>query len=653
MNTTDPSLPAVEILHVETPHAQAPVKNRRRLRTFFLVLLLSLIVSLAYVFIREPVYRASASVLTVKPKAVDALSREADAEHVAIQSRLLKSTELLKLVKSEVNETQGTNFTENDLRQLLTTTPVVETNLLELRADGPEPELLQTLVNTWASSYESFRLKEIEKLTTETTAELLDSQAGLAKELQRAREELSTFRESHQIVSSEREENRSLSAIRGLNKSINAAREKEIDAVSRLNAIEEAIARGDEVVPREQKSEIARMKLDLAHLRDKLTALREQFTEAYLERDPELADLPQVIKELEQDLARALEIGAQSVRRDVAQEVEAARRSVAALERDLAEKETRVRTFTQHFEQYKLLEEELSRLESLYADNEERIAKLRLTDNEKYPPLKIIETAIVPETPIHPDYRRDTFFAIGLSFALALFVTWLVDFLFAKPTMVPPAGNIGIRIHPQSNGAAPLVQSSTATAAKLAKPAPRLTHEIDPPEGSLPPHLDVPTVSTLMTNAAAETHSHLSLLLSGVTPAELEKLNSRCFSDAEHTITVPGDSARKLQIDSEVWRNFAHVRDIIDQASSIPLLQKLDIDLVNLARDARIENPVSINALVIWHSYVVFLLQQGVDDDKLFQIVGRLPAEVMDQLHTFLPAEPVGEFELTHPSLRA
>ena len=651
MNTNDPTLPAVEVLHLETAHAQTPLKNRPRGRTFFLVLLLSVITSLLIVFVRDPIYRASASVLTVKPKAVDAVSHEADAEHVAIQSRLLKSTELLNLVTSDVNRIYDTNFTENDLRQILTTVPIVETNLLELRAEGAEPELLQTLVNTWASSYESFRLKEIEKLTTETTAELLDNQAGLANELQRAREELSAFRESHEIVSSEREENRSLSAIRGLNKSINAAREKEIDAVSRLDAIDEAIARGEEVVPREQKSEISRMKLDLAHLRDKLASLREQFTEAYLERDPELADLPQVITELEQDLARALEIGAQSVRSDVAQEVEAARRSVTALERDLAEKESSVQTFTQHFEQYKLLEEESSRLESLYADNEERIAKLRLMDNEKYPPLKIIESALVPETPIRPDYKRDAIIAIGLSLALALFVTWLVDFLFAKPSVVPPTGNIDIRIHPQSNGSASLVHSPPA---ELAKPAPRITHEINSNGSSLlPPHLDVRTISTLITNAETETRGYLSLLLSGVNPAELEKLNSRCFSDSDNTITVPGDNARKLQIDFEAWRNFDQVRNVIDQASSIPLLQKLDINLVNIARDARIENPGSINTLVIWHSYVIYLLEQGIDDDTLFQIVGRLPAAVVNQLHTFLPAEPVAQFDLTHPGLRA
>ena len=116
---------------------------------------------------------------------------------------------------------------------------------------------------------------------------------------------------------------------------------------------------------------------------------------------------------------------------------------------------------------------------------------------------------------------------------------------------------------------------------------------------------------------------------------------------------MPGDNARKLQIDFAAWRNFDQVRNIIDQASSIPLLQKLDIDLVNIARDARIENPVSINTLVIWHSYVIYLLEQGVGDDKLFQTVGHLPAAVIEQLHTFLPAEPVAQFDLTHPSLRA
>ena len=659
MNTSEQSLPSVEIVQVGPQQIPSPIKSRRRGGIFLLVLLVCSITSLSYVFVRDPVYRASASVLTVKPKAADTLSQEADAEHVAIQSRLLQGAELLATVADEINNSYGSNFSVAELRQTLSTAPVENTNLLELRAEGNEPALLQDLVNTWAESYESYRLGEVDKLTNNTTAELLDSQAELAAEIAQAREELRTYRETHNIVSSEREENRSLSAIRGLNNSINAAREKEIDAISRLKAIDESIARGDDVVPREQKSEISKMKLDIAHLRDKLESLRERFTEAYIQRDPQLAELPEVLHELEQDLARALRIGAESVRNDAAQDVQAARRSVSSLEQQLAEKETQVQAFTQYFKQYKLLEEELSRLESLFADNEERIAKLRIVDNEKYPPLKIIETATLPDAAIYPNYQRDAFIAVIFSLAFALFVTWLIEFLSARPSPTQAAGNIGIRVHPYpsdpSDPSDPnhLPQSSANSTPALSTPQPQL---IDGTGGAtsspaLPPHVNIPTISNVMSRAGADTAGHLSLLLSGVTPIELQSLNSRCFSDENCVIIVSGENARKLSIDPKVWHNFDFIRQSIDQPLSVPLLEKLDIDLVNLARDAHIPNPAEISALTIWHSYVVYLIEQGINDELLFQTVGRIPDDVLTQLRRFLPLEAAPQIELTHPSL--
>ena len=59
------------------------------------MLILGAAIGLALVYSREPVYRASASVLTVEPKAVDTRSSEADIEHVTIQGRLLLGEELL------------------------------------------------------------------------------------------------------------------------------------------------------------------------------------------------------------------------------------------------------------------------------------------------------------------------------------------------------------------------------------------------------------------------------------------------------------------------------------------------------------------------------------------------------------------------------
>ncbi|MCB1819896.1 MAG: hypothetical protein KDI77_18425, partial [Gammaproteobacteria bacterium] len=139
-------LPSVELIQ-GTPQSPPMVTGRsQRWKVFFSVLVLALAVGLAIVYGRSPVYRAVASVLTVKPKAVDARSAEADTEHVAIQGRLLMGEDLLSRLSRRL-AAEGDDTTGMDqLRSVLAVVPVPETNLLELRAEGEHPERLQQLV---------------------------------------------------------------------------------------------------------------------------------------------------------------------------------------------------------------------------------------------------------------------------------------------------------------------------------------------------------------------------------------------------------------------------------------------------------------------------------------------------------------------------
>ncbi|MGB5255072.1 MAG: hypothetical protein WBN68_20380, partial [Sedimenticolaceae bacterium] len=277
MNTTQ--LPSVELIQGPPPDAPAQPQGRR-LKVFFGVLLLSAAVGLAIVYGRSPVYRAVASVLTVKPKAVDMRSEEADIEHVAIQGRLLLGEELLGRLSQRLSEEGDQDISGIDaLRNALSAVPVPETNLLELRAEGGVPEQLQRVVNRWAESYEEFRAEEIEAATGRTTAEIEDQQAQLQMKIDAARLELQQFREAHDIVSLEREENRSLAKLKGLNNSLNKARETLIEAQARKAAVDEAIARGETVIPSEQKSDISRLKLDVSRMRARMADLRQQYTQ--------------------------------------------------------------------------------------------------------------------------------------------------------------------------------------------------------------------------------------------------------------------------------------------------------------------------------------------------------------------------------------
>ena len=78
MNTPQP--PHVDLIQGSPMQIEGPTGRPRwrRWKIFFAVLLLSTAIGLAIVYGRSPVYRATASVLTVKPKAVDRRSEEAD-----------------------------------------------------------------------------------------------------------------------------------------------------------------------------------------------------------------------------------------------------------------------------------------------------------------------------------------------------------------------------------------------------------------------------------------------------------------------------------------------------------------------------------------------------------------------------------------------
>ena len=646
-------MPSVELIQGAAAPPQPPARGRRW-KLFFGVLLLASAIGLALVYGRTPVYQATASVLTVKPKAVDTRSAEADIEHVAIQRRLLLGDELLgQLSASLASAGEQDRTSVESLRESLRAVAVPDTNLLELRARGSDPEQLQHIANRWADAYQTFRANQIEAATGRTTLELDEQQAQLQARIDRARAELLAYRESHDIVSLERQENRSLASLKGLNDSLNKARERLVEAQARQIAVEEAVARGETVIPSEQKAEIALMQRDLETAKTHLSDLQGRYTQAYIERDPVLKALPGQIRNMQRELDHTLGLARVTVQDEAAQEAEAARVSVGALEAQLDEQQRQVQQFTDRFKGFKALEEDLARLEAMQADSRERLAAIQVSNLERFPPIQIVERARLPTQPIYPDYRRDLIIALASALALALFVTWLVDFLSEKPQAGSTPPYLGVRI----------VQGEPPPALDAARPDNRLGFGAQPtPRPAQPPpnlpvlprELTVGEMRSLLSASDPVAAGYVALLLSGVSPYELPLMHSACFDRASGRVEVPGAGRRGLTLTANVWRWLEPLIAEMNQSRMTLTVAELDGRLRRAAQDAGLADPGSVNALAVWHSYAVYLVRQGIGVSSLMQRVGDLPSGALGALLHFAPPggdRPSSAIDTTHPAL--
>ena len=131
---------------------QKPWFRSHRFIIFVIVFLVSAVISLSYNYSRPAIYRSSATLLTSAMTAVDRVSGAADIQHVAIQKHILLGHELVAETLSRLKAANASDalltLTPADIQKLLNVEPIAQTNLVEIQAEGRDPEFLPQLINT-------------------------------------------------------------------------------------------------------------------------------------------------------------------------------------------------------------------------------------------------------------------------------------------------------------------------------------------------------------------------------------------------------------------------------------------------------------------------------------------------------------------------
>jgi uncharacterized protein involved in exopolysaccharide biosynthesis len=649
------------------PWAAATQSNRRRLRVFLGTLTVALGVSLAFTWLRPPEYRASAR-LEITPGVGSVTSAPTPSGTTASPQPFL--TEVQVLASRPVLEGAATRLERSgeDLSALgpdpvvgmqtqIKALPVADTNVVELVATGQRRELLAPLLNAVINVYQDRLAEAYRSSSSESTAQGDEEVQKLEATVNAKRREGEAFRIRNNIVSVERDENEVLARVRNLSASLSTAEDRVAAAEGKLRALSTSAAAGKSVVRSRDNPTLANLEQRASQMREELRDLERGFTSNYLAKDPKVITLRARLAELERQITEQRAVGQQTALVEAQEDLASAQGAAARIRHQMAADRQEAAQFTARFNVYKSKQDELAELEKAYRDAVQRRAKLEASERARMPSTKVLEAATPPQEAWRPLYWRDTAISIGGSLALALLAIWLVE-LFNRPEPQPAV----VLIQPQAGALryeAPsqALSHRSAPAASLEATEPALL----PRQPTFPRELRHDEVAALIRASDDNSRLVMLLLLSGVSLEEVLKLRWSDVDLARGAIHVGNESARDIALGGTLRRCLAAGpkvpgSDLLVGHRGHPATRaSIDAQVLYAAHDAGIEDATQITSDCLRHTYLAFLVRQGIRFADLVRLVGHLPADLVGAYSALAPPGArigMAEVQLLHPALR-
>lgn len=640
-------------------YSHAGQGNRRRLRVFLLVFGVAIVAGQVFNFARDARYRAEARLQLNLPAPTQAVLP------ASVQTGSKTATEPVPERREETPPSFGTEL------QIMTSRPLVESAISRIRAAGqPLPagadsveaahamleaklvdgsvrlvaigtpaEALAPLVNTLFDVYREQLATRFQGNAVLADRNAQDEEQGLRARVDAKRRAIDEFRARHNIVSLERDENQVLSQVKGLGTAHSVANDKAVAAEAKLRSISESIAAGKTVVRARDNPTLANLEQRQSQLREELRELERGYTPAYLAMDPRVRALNSRIADLDNQIRQTRDAAQQAALSEAQEEAATARAAANRLASQISGDRQSVQQFTVRLGEYKAMQEELLRLEAMHREALSHATGLATGKASRTPTVTLLEAAVIPREPWSPNYTRDAGIAFLVSVVLALIAMWVVE-LFNRsdapsPLVVAPSW-------------APNLPMESLTRQLPAASTPPL---LEPP-AVLPRELDADEVSALLRAATGSTRVMIAALLSGLSPDELLALRVADIDFGSGEIRLRD---RVLPL-TEPLSKLLPVADPAQRivAGCAENVEDIETALIIAAHDAGLESAGEISAAALRHSYIAFLVRQGIRFHDLTRLVGRLPVQMLTAYGDFAPAgekRPLETISLVLPPL--
>jgi hypothetical protein len=441
--------------------------------------------------------------------------------------------------------------------------------------------------------------------------------------------------------------------LQGLQEALNKARERETTAKGQLAALKETTLQANPVLRTQDQARVDALQSRADDLREQLKQLGEKFTPRYMALDPDIVSMTQNLEKLERQIVDARQQSQKQAVAEAEREFFSARQTVADLQQQLTARQQAAQAFTARITEHKALQQELEQLEQLHQQTQARLTQEEIAHQQNFPTVTILSQPTLPSAPIYPRYARDAGLSLAGSLLLAILAVGLYEFLNRSPTA--PA-----RSEPHFHFFAPPETRPTAMP---------LTSTALPGQAALPqisPRLEltVADVGALLAVADPAGRLLIALLLSGLSLEEAISLRWEQVDLTTNQLQVVGASARSIPLSG--LPRVELTRQAQDQpTATAPVVRRQGHPLTLedatalldcIAHDAGMAEPAGVIPQQLRHTYLAFLVRQGVRLTELERIAGHLTPTVLAQYKTLSPPNsrrPLAQIDRIYPALYA
>ncbi len=615
-------------------------KENLRVKIFILTFLISIILGVSINYSRPAVYQSSATLLTSAATDVDQASRDVDFQQVSIQKQKLLGAELLTRtllkLKSQDNGLDLTDLTLADIRNMLKVEPIKQTNLLNMTANGSPPELLAMVINTWIDVYLDARAANVKNVANNTEQRIKGELVELTKKIDHTREQIDVFRKDHDISSIIREENELPATLISLTKAFNDANEQLLKSKAKLDAVNQAIASGQEVVPDYDQTNLTNLEKEYRKLTAQMAEFDKHFTRDYLQYKGSMKYIPGRIKELEKIIHKTRKKGKGIVRTVASQDYYAAKQVVEKLRKQLNEHKVKAANFSTLFSKHKKLMDDLESMELMAREKQDRLVKIQSAQYEKYPQVDVVERASINLQAISPDYKVGLYIVFISSLILAFFAVWLREFLVQQAVSEQPESEV----LPIATWFGAIQQNREVERQKNVQ-----LIELEKPN-SLPPKPVFKKISErdmrlLLEHGDNNSQQLILLLLSGLNQDEISTLTPEQIDQEFLFIQLTGQPIRLIPIGhtlQQILKNSVQ-GGMLWSSKDFLSIEELNAMLYCSAVDIGLDFLQEPLAEILRKTYIIFLVEQGLRLTALEKIVAK---QTPMELASYAIYSPVG-----------